>query len=158
MPTPDEDKEVAHAAFLHAVEQSHHLPHIKGMQEFAGGVSQAFRSAHSPAASCRESAAQLPPRPARAADQWPRNPPRPASCPPRLQLLARQRIPSGQYSDPLGHIFDEFDRDRNGSLTAHEVAEALRSRQVQITDEQAGAARVRARRGGAWPGVAGVCG
>lgn len=28
------------------------------------------------------------------------------------QLLARQRIPSGQYADPLGHIFDEFDKDR----------------------------------------------
>ena len=55
-----------------------------------------------------------------------------------LQLLARQRIPSGQYSDPLGHIFSEFDRDKDGSLTALEVAEALRSRNVDITDEQAG--------------------
>lgn len=54
------------------------------------------------------------------------------------QLLARQRIPSGAYSDPLSHIFDEFDQDRDGALTAAEVAAALRSRQVDITDEQAG--------------------
>lgn len=32
------------------------------------------------------------------------------------QLLARQRIPSGQYADPLGHIFDEFDKDRRWVL------------------------------------------
>ena len=36
---------------------------------------------------------------------------RPAPSPP-LQLLARQRIPSGAYADPLSHIFDEFDRDQ----------------------------------------------
>lgn len=52
-------------------------------------------------------------------------------------LLARQRIPSQQYSDPLQHIFDEFDGDRNGYLSAHEVAAALRSRKVDITDDQA---------------------
>jgi hypothetical protein len=60
---------------------------------------------------------------------------RPISLP---QLLARQRIPSGQYSDPLSHIFDEFDRNHDGALSASEVAAALRSRQVEITDEQAG--------------------
>lgn len=59
-------------------------------------------------------------------------------CPARVQLLARQRIPSGAYADPLSHIFDEFDQNRDGSLTAAEVAAALRSRQVDITDEQAG--------------------
>lgn len=38
---------------------------------------------------------------------------------PRLpQLLARQRIPSGQYADPLSHIFDEFDKDRRWALPA----------------------------------------
>jgi Ca2+-binding EF-hand superfamily protein len=63
-----------------------------------------------------------------------------------VQLLARQRIPSGQYSNPLGHIFDEFDTDRDGLLTAHEVAEALRSRQVEITDEQAGGMGVKLSR------------
>ncbi|PSC76285.1 UPF0396 -like [Micractinium conductrix] len=89
VPTPDEDKEVMHSAFMHAYEQSHHGPRIKGMQEFAGA------------------------------------------------LLARQRIPSGAYADPLSHIFDEFDRDQSGTLTAAEVAAALRSRQVEITDEQA---------------------
>ena len=52
-------------------------------------------------------------------------------------MLARQRIPSQQYSDPLKHIFDEFDDDRNGYLSAHEVAQALRSRQVNISDDQA---------------------
>ncbi|KAL4435913.1 hypothetical protein ABPG77_000675 [Micractinium sp. CCAP 211/92] len=89
VPSPDEDREVMHAAFMNAYGQSHHGPRIKGMQEFAGA------------------------------------------------LLARQRIPSGAYSDPLSHIFDEFDQDRDGALTAAEVAAALRSRQVDITDEQA---------------------
>lgn len=89
VPGPEEDREVAHAAFMSAYGQSHHGPHIKGMQEFAGA------------------------------------------------LLARQRIPSGQYADPLGHIFDEFDKDRSGTLSAEEVAEALRSRNVNITDKQA---------------------
>ncbi|KAL4458808.1 hypothetical protein ABPG75_013673 [Micractinium tetrahymenae] len=89
VPTPDEDREVMHTAFMNAYGQSHHGPRIKGMQEFAGA------------------------------------------------LLARQRIPSGAYADPLSHIFDEFDVDRDGSLSAAEVAAALRSRQVDITDEQA---------------------
>lgn len=39
VPTPDEDKEVMHQAFLSAYGQSHHGPHISGMQEFAGAVS-----------------------------------------------------------------------------------------------------------------------
>lgn len=38
VPTPDEDKEVMHAAFLSAYGQSGHGPRIKGMQEFAGAV------------------------------------------------------------------------------------------------------------------------
>ena len=43
----------------------------------------------------------------------PTGPPAPSALP---QLLARQRIPSGQYADPLGHIFDEFDKDRRWVL------------------------------------------
>ena len=45
VPTPDEDKEVAHSAFLNAYGQSHHGPNIKGMQEFAGAVSATDNSA-----------------------------------------------------------------------------------------------------------------
>lgn len=54
-----------------------------------------------------------------------------------VQILARSQIPSQQYNDPLMHIFDEVDADGDGSLSAHEVAEALRSRDVRITDEEA---------------------
>lgn len=39
VPGPEEDREVAHAAFMSAYGQSHHGPRIKGMQEFAGAVS-----------------------------------------------------------------------------------------------------------------------
>lgn len=35
------------------------------------------------------------------------------------------------------HIFDEFDMDRNGHLSAAEVAAALQSRGVKISPEQA---------------------
>jgi Ca2+-binding EF-hand superfamily protein len=52
-------------------------------------------------------------------------------------LLSRSRIPSQQYSDPLMHIFDEVDADSDGALTASEVASALRSRNVNITEDQA---------------------
>jgi len=52
-------------------------------------------------------------------------------------LLSRQRIPSQQYMDPLGHIFQEFDKDNDGYLRPEELAAALRSRNVTITDEQA---------------------
>ena len=40
VPGPEEDREVAHAAFMSAYGQSHHGPRIKGMQEFAGAVSR----------------------------------------------------------------------------------------------------------------------
>ena len=43
VPTPDEDKEVAHSAFLNAYGQSHNNPNIQGMQEFAGAVSAGCR-------------------------------------------------------------------------------------------------------------------
>ncbi len=45
VPSPDEDREVMHAAFMNAYGQSHHGPRIKGMQEFAGAVSAPHRSA-----------------------------------------------------------------------------------------------------------------
>lgn len=44
VPGPEEDREVAHAAFMSAYGQSHHGPHIKGMQEFAGAVSCGCRA------------------------------------------------------------------------------------------------------------------
>lgn len=43
VPGPDEDKEVAHAAFLNAYGNTHQGPRIKGMQEFAGAVSEESR-------------------------------------------------------------------------------------------------------------------
>ena len=59
IPTPDEDREVAHSAFLHAFQEAKpEKARIVGMQEFASAI------------------------------------------------LARSRIPSQQYSDPLKHIFD----------------------------------------------------
>jgi len=51
-------------------------------------------------------------------------------------ILARARIPSQQYTDPLKHVFDEFDVDKDGCLSAHEIGQALRSRDVRISDEQ----------------------
>ena len=89
VPSPEEDKEVMHASFMHAYENSlASLCRIEGMQSFAGG------------------------------------------------MLARAQIPSQQYVDPLSHIFDEFDTDGNKVLAASEVGKALRSRDVDITDEQ----------------------
>ena len=59
IPTPDEDREVAHEAYLHAFQEAQpQKARIPGMQEFASAI------------------------------------------------LARARIPSQQYSDPLMHIFD----------------------------------------------------
>lgn len=48
----------------------------------------------------------------------------------------RRRIPSQTYNDPLQHIFTEFDHDSDGHLTAAEVAAALSSRGVQVTEAQ----------------------
>ena len=138
----DEDKEVAHSAFLNAYGTAHHGPRISGMQEFAGAVSDATGRDATP---CRRLPIHCPTHPLAHAPRLasPPHPCRPYLAPPPRapQLLARQRIPSGAYADPLGHIFDEFDADRDGALSAHEVAQALRSRNVAITDEQAGAVR-----------------
>lgn len=66
IPTPDEDKEVAHSAFLHAFQEAKpEKARVPGMQEFASAI------------------------------------------------LARSRIPSQQYSDPLKHIFDVRRRKSN---------------------------------------------
>lgn len=48
----------------------------------------------------------------------------------------RRRIPSATYSDPLDHIFTEFDEDNDGHLTAVEITHALQSRAVHCTEEQ----------------------
>lgn len=89
IPTPEEDKEVMHEAFLHAFEISRpEQCRIPGMQEFASAI------------------------------------------------LAREKIPSQQYSDPLGHIFDEVDANGDAVLSASEVGQALRSHDVEITDDQ----------------------
>eukprot|EP00878_Enallax_costatus_P014356 GHUV01015016.1.p1 GENE.GHUV01015016.1~~GHUV01015016.1.p1 ORF type:complete len:174 (+),score=44.41 GHUV01015016.1:82-603(+) len=66
----------------------------------------------------------------------------PSSRIPGLQAFAaaiwerRRRIPSTTYNDPLAHIFSEFDKDGDGHLTSEEIAEALNSRNVEITPEQ----------------------
>lgn len=89
-PGPEEDKAVAHEAFIHARDDAKAKPlRIKGLQEFCAAV-------------------------------WER----------------RRRIPSQTYNDPLDHIFNEFDEDGDGHLTAVEVANALKSRDVDITPEQ----------------------
>lgn len=49
----------------------------------------------------------------------------------------RKHIPSQSYGDPLIRLFDEFDKDHDGKLTAAEVSAALQSRQVELTEEQA---------------------
>ena len=38
--------------------------------------------------------------------------------------------------DPLMRIFDEFDKDHDGHLNAKELAAALRSRKVDISEDQ----------------------
>ena len=48
-----------------------------------------------------------------------------------------RRIPSmSTTNDPLMRIFDKFDRDRDGHLTAKELAAALQSRNVKVSEEQ----------------------
>lgn len=49
----------------------------------------------------------------------------------------RKRIPTANYKDPLDHLFTEFDQDSDGHLTAAEVAAALQSRGVQISEQVA---------------------
>lgn len=89
-PGPQEEKESAHEAFMHAFEASKPVTQrIPGLQQFAASV-------------------------------WER----------------RRRIPSTTYNDPLDHIFTEFDENGDGHLTSVEVANALRSREVNITPEQ----------------------
>jgi hypothetical protein len=51
-------------------------------------------------------------------------------------VLARARIPSQAYADPLHHVFGEFDADRDGFLTPREVAAALASRGVEASPAQ----------------------
>lgn len=61
---------------------------------------------------------------------------------PGLQAFAgaiwerQRRIPSTTYNDPLGKIFNEFDADGDGHLTAQEIADALLSNNVKITPAQ----------------------
>jgi Ca2+-binding EF-hand superfamily protein len=45
----------------------------------------------------------------------------------------QQHIPSAK-ADPLSRIFSSFDTDQDGHLTAKEVAAALRSRNVDLTE------------------------
>lgn len=48
----------------------------------------------------------------------------------------RRRIPSQLYNDPLVHLFEEFDADDDGHLTAQEISAALQSRHVMVSPEQ----------------------
>lgn len=53
-----------------------------------------------------------------------------------LQIWDRQRnIPAQGRKNPLDRIFDSFDADRDGHLSPAEVASALRSRGVDLTEE-----------------------
>lgn len=45
-------------------------------------------------------------------------------------------IPSQAYTDPLDHIFTEFDTDNDGQLSPREIARALQSRGVKASTEQ----------------------
>lgn len=47
----------------------------------------------------------------------------------------RRRIPSSLYKDPLAKLFEQFDADQDGSLTAEEITTALNSRGVEISTE-----------------------
>jgi hypothetical protein len=119
IPTADEDREVAHSAYMLALEDAQNI-HIEGMMEFASGVSATRpMSLFKRAAAAQGQEVLI------------------SCCCFCLQLLARAKIPSQQYSDPLMHIFDEFDTDGDNCLSAQEVAAALRTRSVMITDEQA---------------------
>lgn len=48
----------------------------------------------------------------------------------------RKSIPSQAYSDPLDHLFTEFDKDNDGRLTSTEIAQAFQSRGVDATPDQ----------------------
>lgn len=52
------------------------------------------------------------------------------------QIWDRRKNISSE-TDPLDHIFNEFDGNHDGFLDAEDVCTALRSRQVEITHEQA---------------------
>ena len=41
----------------------------------------------------------------------------------------RRRIPSTLYQDPLQHVFDEFDEDGDGTLSADEVSPGATTRE-----------------------------
>lgn len=48
----------------------------------------------------------------------------------------RSNIPSSNFKDPLLNIFDEFDTDSTGELTAEQIAKALNSYSVAVSTEQ----------------------
>jgi Ca2+-binding EF-hand superfamily protein len=55
-----------------------------------------------------------------------------------MQIWDRQKhIPAQGAKPPLERIFDAFDADGDGELTPSEIAAALRSRGVDITEEVA---------------------
>lgn len=53
------------------------------------------------------------------------------------QWLIRRKVPKTVFNDPLDKLFEEFDSDGNGSINLAELVQALQSRSVQITEEQA---------------------
>ena len=48
----------------------------------------------------------------------------------------RRRLPPSLYCNPLNALFDEFDANGNGSLTADVIHSVLHSKGVDITKEQ----------------------
>eukprot|EP00798_Chlamydomonas_sp_ICE-L_P016931 gene16931-23201_t len=51
-------------------------------------------------------------------------------------MQRRRAIPSPTFKDPLLHMFDEFDADNDGILSANEIASALRSYGVDVHTDQ----------------------
>jgi hypothetical protein len=136
---------VMHEAFMHAYEASQPVDQrIPGIQQFAAAVSA---KPHAGGGVCCESHTCFstcccycccggPPIAAVTTSPAPSTtctPPPPPPHPPQV-WERRRHIPSQTYSDPLDHVFTEFDTDDDDKLSASEVTAALRSRGVEAEE------------------------
>ena len=48
----------------------------------------------------------------------------------------RKHVPASVYCDPLCELFDEFDQDNDGHLTATEIHDVLQGQGVSISCDQ----------------------